>query len=124
MPHAGHGACLEALWLLLIPSRQKDSDDWNTRVCASTFPWACLPMRTQVLINIVAEAMELRGGWSQKRAWRGSQSSSRCASTSLSECHDYLFFSWELRAPFAKGVFYSVGLKGDPQVPQPCPAFI
>lgn len=26
-----------ALWLLLIPSRQKESDDWNTQVCASTF---------------------------------------------------------------------------------------
>lgn len=31
------------------------------------FSWARLPMRTQVLINIVAEAMELWGGCSQKR---------------------------------------------------------
>jgi hypothetical protein len=35
---AGHGTCQEALWLLLILSRQKDSNDYNTQVCASTFP--------------------------------------------------------------------------------------
>lgn len=60
-------------------------------VQASSFLY-CLPLRTQALINIVADTMELWDGYCQKRTWRQSQAPLRlqvCSSFVL-EGHSYL----------------------------------
>lgn len=59
------------------------------KVVQAPFSLFCLPLRTQALINIVADTMELWDGCSQERTWRQSQAPLRlqvCSSFVLGGC--------------------------------------